>query len=98
MRGRSARLGRVLTPDGRPAAWVRLTADRAERSPWPESLGAIASATGGVVVPEGTLPAWLGRVPPKPEHPWSVPLGLAALFLAALGVWIRRPRVAVVRA
>lgn len=93
-----ARLGRVLTPDGRPAAWVRLTADRAERSPWPESLGAIASATGGVVVPEGTLPAWLGRVPPKPERPWSVPLGLAALFLAALGVWIRRPRVAVVRA
>ena len=93
-----ARLGRVLTPDGRPAAWVRLTADRAERFPWPESLAAIAAATGGVVVPEGTLPAWLGRVPPKPERPWNVPLGLAALFLAAIGVWIRRPRVAVIKA
>lgn len=86
-----ARLGRVLTPDGRPAMWVRLAADRAERSPWPESLASIATATGGSVIPPGELPAWLGRVPPKPERPWSVPLGLAALALTALGVWIRRP-------
>lgn len=87
---------RIRDPRGVAVGW-RPIVDESMLELRPRASGSGVSALlrmGATPVAAGEVPSWLGKTPETHRRiPLRVPLGLLALGLAALSIWVRRPPV-----